>query len=247
MKNSYSAILLALLLVCILLLPVAAVQTTEGSFEGTITRGSRFTVTIIGLPNTAYYVWIPHTSTMTGLPHDQPPVIAGSQSDLRQDPPDGPYLIGSYRYSGGGGDTIRDDIPPSTPDMPNTRYYGQVTTDSDGLATVEFLTSFNTAIRSYSVKVENPRSAETGNLLVEIHTYSRTVPPTTVTTVPATTMTIATTIAPTTVITTQPVTTASVTTTETTVPVQTTAQKVPLAAGTGVLALAAVLAINRRR
>ncbi len=246
MRKLHAVVPLFLLLVCIVLIPVAALQTAEGSFEGSITRGSRFTVTIIGLPYTGYYVWIPHTSTMTGLPHDQPPVIAGSQSDLRQDPPDGPYVIESYRYSGGGGDTIRDDIPPSTPDMPNTRYYGLVTTDSSGQATVEFLTSFNTALRSYSVKVENPRSADTGNLLVQIHTYSRTVPPTVVTTAEVTTNPV-TTVSTTTSVTTLPETTTPVPVPTTSAsPAQTTAPKVPLAAGTGLAALAALMVIRRK-
>jgi hypothetical protein len=60
--------------------------------------------------------------------------------------------------------------------MPNTRYYALVTTDNRGQATVEFLTSVNTGLRSYSVKVENPRSVDSDNQLVELQVYSRRAP-----------------------------------------------------------------------
>lgn len=247
MRVEHARIITALVLAGLLLVPVCAIKTAEGSFEGTITRGSRFTVTVIGLPNTAYYIWIPHTSTMTGGPHDQPPVITGSQSGIQQDSPEGPYPIGSYRFDNGGGMTIRDDIPPSTPEFPNTRYYGLVTTDSAGLATVEFLTSFNTAIRSYSVKVENPRSAGSDNLLVEIHAFSRTIPPIIATTV----LNTATPLPETTVGNTPAMTTIPPATTQSSVPAttksdQTPPRRTPLGPVAAVLATCAGLTMIRR-
>jgi hypothetical protein len=60
--------------------------------------------------------------------------------------------------------------------MPNTRYYALVTTDSSGQATIEFLTSVNTGLRSYSVRVENPRSIDSDTLLVVVQVYSRRAP-----------------------------------------------------------------------
>jgi len=169
-------VLIGIICLIFTVVPVFAVKTAEQSIGGSITRGSRFTVTITGIPNSSYYVWLPHTSSMTGEPHDQPPVIAGSQFNIMEDPADGPYTIGSYRYNNGGGMTIRDDIAPSAPGMPNTQYYALVTTDSKGQATVEFQTSFYTGLRSYSVKVENPRSIDSDTLLVELHVYSRKAP-----------------------------------------------------------------------
>ena len=99
---------------CFLLvvLPVTAVKMAEQSVGDSLTRGSRFTVTITGIPNSSYYIWIPHTSSMTGEPRDQPPVIADSQTNVAEDPDDGPWPIGSYQYNNGNGQTIRDDIPP---------------------------------------------------------------------------------------------------------------------------------------
>lgn len=249
MRLLHAKILLVLILVFLVLFPVvSAVKTAEGSLGGTIARGSRFTVTIIGLPNTEYYIWVPHTSTMTGAPHDQPPVIAGSQSDIRQDPPEGPWPIGSYRFSNGGGMTIRDDIPPSLPDFPNTRYYALVKTDSAGQATVEFLTSFNTAIRSFSVKAENPRSVDSDNLQVLLSTYSRGV---TTTGIPATSQPVTTTVQPTTASTPPPTVTTLPETTgqipaETTTPVQTPTQKAPLEIWSGIFALVAGLLVMRK-
>jgi hypothetical protein len=135
--------------------------------DNALTRGSRFTISITGLPDTPYYVWLTRTSTMTGEPGDQPPVIVPFQSTVQQDPPDGPYTIGSYVFNNGNGRTIRDDIAPSTPEMSNTGYYALVTTDASGRAVVAFQTSFATATRTFSVKVENPRSAANSDILIE--------------------------------------------------------------------------------
>jgi hypothetical protein len=170
--------MMIVIIACFLLgvIPGSAVKTAEQSVGDSLTRGGRFAVTITGLPNSSYYLWIPHTSSMTGEPRDQPPVIADNQMNVEEDPDDGPWPIGSYQYNNGNAQTIQDDIAPSTPDMPNTRYYALVTTDSSGQATVEFLTSINTGLRSYSVKVENPRSIDSDNLLVEVRVYSRRAP-----------------------------------------------------------------------
>jgi len=178
MEKGHLRLMVLIGIICLIftVVPVYAVKTAEQSLGGSITRGSRFTVTITGIPNSSYYVWLPRTSSMTGEPHDQPPFIAGSQYNIMEDPADGPYTIGSYRYNNGGGMTIRDDIAPSAPGMPNTQYYALVTTDSRGLATVEFQTSFYTGLRSYSVKVENPRSIDSDTLFVDLQTYSRNAP-----------------------------------------------------------------------
>jgi len=130
--------------------------------EDTLTRGSGFTVTITGKPNTAYYVWVARTFSMSGEPGDQPPVIAGNQMNVVQDPQGGPYVIGSYRYNNGNGRTILDDIAPSTTTSSNTRYYAQVTTGIDGVALVGFRTSSATADKKFSIIAQNPQSpAET--------------------------------------------------------------------------------------
>jgi hypothetical protein len=176
MRRKYQHCIAFLFLACFLLavIPASATQSTEQSLSDSLTRGSRFTVTITGLPNTSYYIWLPGTFTMTGEPYDQPPIITDNTANVVKDPPGGPYTIGSYRYNNGGGSTIRDDVAASTAAMPNTNYYAQVTTDETGRALVEFQTSVYTAIRSYSVKVENPQAPESDNILVEQKSYSRT-------------------------------------------------------------------------
>ena len=230
-------------------IPVSAVTTAEQSIGDSLTRGSRFTVTITGLPNSSYYIWLPHTSSMTGEPRDQPPVIADNQVNVMEDPPDGPWPVGSYRYNNGNGQTIRDDVAPSTPEMPNTRYYALVTTDYTGLATVEFLTSINTGLRSYSVKVESPKSIDSDNLQVEIRVYSRkgpdsigifTSPQTVITTVMPTT-----TESPPPVITTLPVTTTPEPV-QTPLPAQTPTQKSSLGIGTVLLAAGLCFLLMKR-
>jgi hypothetical protein len=251
MKEVRSSILAIVVIACFLfcMVPaVSAVKTAEQSVGDSLTRGGRFTVTITGLPNSSYYVWIPHTSSMTGEPRDQPPVIADYQTNVAEDPDSGPYTIGSYRYYNGGGQTIRDDIAPSTADMPNTRYYALVTTDTAGQATVEFLTSVNTGLRSYSVKVENPGSAESDNLLVELRVFSRKAPASIgIDTIPVTSMT---TSLPTTVVSTPAETTTIPTTTAEPVPTTTptpqpTTKKAAAGTGTGIIAAAICLFLMR--
>jgi hypothetical protein len=256
MRDILLKFIIIIIISCFLLavIPVSAVKSTEQSVGGSITRGSRFTVTITGLPNSSYYIWIPHTSTMTGEPHDQPPVISDSQMNVMQDPVDGPWPIGSYPFNNGDGMTIRDDIPPSTADMPNIRYYALVTTNNEGQATVEFLTSFNTKLRSYSVKVESPKSIDSDNLLVELHVRSRSAPaPIEIFTPP---QPIITTVMPTTTeipepVTTVPVSTIPIITTaepvQTSLPVQTPTQKAPITTGTGIFAAGLVFFLKRRR
>jgi len=151
----------AVITVSFLLIPLVSADETG------LTRGSRFTITVTGTPNTPYYVWLTRTYTMSGEPGDQPPVLVAYQAKIEKDPPEGPYVIGSYKYNNGGGRTIIDDVAPSTASMSNTQYYGLVTTDSNGQAIVAFQTSSNTATRTFSVKVENPQSAAKNNILVQ--------------------------------------------------------------------------------
>ena len=143
-----------LILVCCAIFVVIPIT----SAEDTLTRGSGFTVTITGKPNTAYYVWVARTFSMSGEPGDQPPVILGGQMNVVQDPQGGPYVIGSYRYSNGNGRTILDDVAPSSATSSNTRYYAQVTTDIDGVSIVGFRTSSATADKKFSIVAQNPQS-----------------------------------------------------------------------------------------
>lgn len=158
MVQKYSPSITIFLITCCIavVFPVCATDTSPGD---SLTRGSQFTVIITGAPNTAYYVWLTRTFTLTGNPGDQPPVIAGGQSGVQKDPPGGPYTIGMYAFNNGNGRTILEDVAPSTPDVPNTNYYALVTTDRDGRAVVAFQTSSGTATRTFSIKAENPRSA----------------------------------------------------------------------------------------
>jgi hypothetical protein len=175
MKSRYLPVLLLILLTLalVIIIPVAATKSVEQSFSDTLTRGSPFTVTITGLPNTSYYIWLPRTFTMTGEPGNQPPYIADNQLNIRKDPSGGPYPIGSYQYNNGNGRTIRDDVAPSTATMPNINYYALVRTNNNGQAVVEFQTSLNTGLHSYSVRVENPGSVDSDDLLVQIRVFSR--------------------------------------------------------------------------
>lgn len=169
--RSYCLIILACFFAVLISIIIA--DAAEQSIGDSLTRGSRFTVTITGLPNTTYYVWLTGTFTMSGEPYDQPPVIADGTENVVKDPVGGPYTIGSYKYNNGNGRSILDDVAPSTTNMSNTNYYAQVTTDASGSALVLFQTSIYTATRHYSVKSENPSNPESENFNVEEKSYSR--------------------------------------------------------------------------
>lgn len=175
--RTFPLILLVLyLMTFFIVIPAASSKTAEQSVSDPLIRGSRFTVTITGIPNSSYYIWLPRTSSMTGEPYDQPPVIADYLENIRKDPDGGPYPIGSYQYNNGNGRTIRDDIAPSATSMSNTNYYALATTDPNGQVVVEFQTSQYTGLQSYSVKVENPESVDKDNLQVDIAVHSRKAP-----------------------------------------------------------------------
>ncbi|MGA2698169.1 MAG: hypothetical protein ABSE74_00815 [Methanoregula sp.] len=165
-KSAVFILVLSACCICLLAAPALAISTTSG-IGGTLVRGHQFTIDITGKPNTAYYVWLPGTWSLSGEAGDQPPIVVPNQGNVEQDPENGPYTIGSYRYYNGGGRTILDDVAPSSSLMPNTSYYALVTTDESGQAVVAFGTSMNTAMISYSVRVENPTSVNNETLLVQ--------------------------------------------------------------------------------
>jgi hypothetical protein len=240
MIRKYSEFVTIFSFVCFFALAIPACTAAS---DDTLTRGSQFTITITGLPNTAYYVWVASTSTLTGSAGDQPPVIVGGQSAIQKDPPGGPYTIGNYAFGNGNGRTILDDVAPSTPDMSNTNYYALVTTDRDGRAIVAFQTSSSTATRTFSIKVENPGTAAKTNVAVELGV------PVKITVLPTPTAYLPTTTPPTTVPVTFTATTPLPTTIVTTIPgpTATPSQASPFGTEAGILAVIAALGLIGKR
>jgi hypothetical protein len=163
-----------IMMVCIVFVLPLVVAVADAVSSGGLTPGSGFIVSITGNPGTPYYVWLTRTSTMSGAPGDQPPVISGGISDVEKDPPNGPYLIGMHTISKGG--TIIDDVAPAPDGLPGTNYYALVTTNADGVAIVQFRITPGTAVRTYSVKVED-RTGAAGNFNVQANLFPRTTPP----------------------------------------------------------------------
>jgi hypothetical protein len=164
-----------LLIVCVAFVIPLMTAVADAQSSGSLTRGSGFTVTITGNPRTPYYVWLTRTSPMSGAPGDQPPVISGELAGVEKDPAEGPYLIGMHIVSSGS--TIIDDVALAPDGRPGTNYYALATTDTSGLAVVEFRTSSRTAVRTYSVRVED-RGGNSGNFYVQANLFSRTTSPT---------------------------------------------------------------------
>jgi PKD repeat protein len=127
--------------------------------KDSVLRGQRFSVTIVGKPGSACYLWVNNTGTMTGAPEDQPPTIMVS-APVYQDPYGGPFLIGAHPILGAGGKIILQDVPKSTTNVSRNEYYAKVMTSSSGVATVEIRTSPQTKPGTYRLRVENPRLAD---------------------------------------------------------------------------------------
>ena len=151
MSGKYT--LVGTILLLVLVLPILVlVAGAQGS--GTLVRGNTFTVTVIGSSRTAYDIWLKGTYAMTGEPGDQPPIIVAGQVDVVQDPPGGPYLIGSHTINGGS--IILDDVAPTSSVVSNTSYYAEVTTDASGYGVVLFRTSSATATQQFHIVAQNP-------------------------------------------------------------------------------------------
>ncbi|MDR2855642.1 MAG: Ig-like domain-containing protein [Methanomicrobiales archaeon] len=122
-------------------------------FENTqVTQQSTVTATLYGHPHSDYYVWFMDTKKMTGQYGDQPPQFSKDQETTSNDPQNGPYIIGSYVYSKGGGTSIQENVAglPSH----GVLYYAQVRTGSNGQATITFVMSRGTKPGLYTVRAE---------------------------------------------------------------------------------------------
>ncbi|MDD1719220.1 MAG: DUF3821 domain-containing protein, partial [Methanoregulaceae archaeon] len=92
--------------------------------KDSVVRGNPFSVTITGRPNTAYYLWVKGTSSMTGNTTDQPPQVVRDQDSVAQDVPAGTQTgIGNYVFEGGAGKTISMDVPDNP--LSGTVYYAR--------------------------------------------------------------------------------------------------------------------------
>ena len=133
-----------------------------------VVRGNPFEVTITGRPDSAYYLWVKGTGSMSGAPHDEPPSIVPSQDGVHMDPAIGPWPIGQYGNSGSD-KTIQSDVAQfyGDRDVSGTSYYASVTLSASGTRSVRFQTTGDTVERNYTIRVErpdpfNPPASDTG-------------------------------------------------------------------------------------
>jgi len=134
---------------------VTATSTPVPSSTTITNRGKSnvLSVTITGLPNDDYILWVKDSSSMTGLSGDEPPMILPGQDGIKQDNSAGPIMYGRYQIYGGGGKTVKQDVPDD-PDYHGTRYYADVMLNSSGTRTVELKTTKDTKDKMYSIRVE---------------------------------------------------------------------------------------------
>ncbi len=242
------------LLAGLVLIPALLIVAAGAQESGVLTRGQTFTVTVIGSPRTAYDIWPRGTHFMTGKPGDQPPVVVPGQADVVQDPPGGPYVIGSHPINGGG--TILDDVPPDSSTTSATAYYAEVTTGVNGYGVVLFQTSPATATgQQFQITAENPADlSEEVSVILGAPTPAPTQPvpmplPTTMAApfIPVPTATVPETPSPTTA---SPTAAPLFTPQPTGTPAETTPLRgMPLPAGVGIAAagIGLLLAAGRRR
>jgi len=125
--------------------------------KDSVVRGNPFSVTITGKPNSAYYLWVKGTGSMTGNALDQPPSIVLAQDSVAKDANAGPFTIGAYVYQGSS-KTIQSDVPKyyGATDVNGTVYYALVTLSNSGTRTVGFTTTKDTKDKKYTIRVERP-------------------------------------------------------------------------------------------
>jgi PKD repeat protein len=135
-----------------------------------VTRTNPFTANITGRPNTLYTIWILNNPchVMTGEDCKQPPMIPIGQRDVYFDKNNSEYYpIGSQKVVPTQcliDANVRDTIPYTieydqriySPED-GIRYYANVKTDEDGLASVRFETTTATAPITYTVHVQGTK------------------------------------------------------------------------------------------
>jgi trimeric autotransporter adhesin len=124
-----------------------------------VVRGYPFSVTITGMPNTPYLLWVEGTSLISNE-SNQPPTIIEDQDNVRQDPITGPFPIGDYAFQDGAGRTIRQDVAQYSDgiNVNGIAYYAQVTLSNVGTRTIGFRTTTNTKDQTFTIRVERQDS-----------------------------------------------------------------------------------------
>lgn len=102
-----------------------------------ITRGTSFTIQVIGQPKTDYYLFVKSTQS------NPAPYIILNQKNVERG------VGGSYITESG--KRLDDSVPTDDPD----RYYAKITLDSGGKLSVGFQTNIDTDTKKYTLRVEN--------------------------------------------------------------------------------------------
>ena len=123
----------------------------------TVIQGDAFSVTITGKPDSAYYLWVEDTSSLSGMVGDQPPSLLLSQDGVRMDPKGGPWPIGQYVFEGST-KSIQQNVAQfyGRDNVWGVVYYASVTLDRNGNRTIGFSTTSKTKDQDYTIRVERP-------------------------------------------------------------------------------------------
>jgi len=136
--------------------------------KDSVVRSKPFSVTITGKPMTTYVVWVKGTGNLGGGLDGQPPMFNLGQDGVKLDANQGsadaqrayavanPTTALGYAYqNAGAGRIVFDDVAHQSADVGYGTLVGaNVTTNSAGVRTVEFVTTNQTKAQKYTIRVE---------------------------------------------------------------------------------------------
>ncbi len=136
--------------------------------KDSVVRSKPFSVTITGKPATTYVVWVKGTSNLGGGLDGQPPLVNTGQDGVKLDANQGSaaaqraYAVANNKtalgyafQNAGAGRIVFDDVAHASADVGfGTLVAANVTTNSAGVRTVEFVTTNQTKAQKYTIRVE---------------------------------------------------------------------------------------------
>lgn len=143
--------------------PELKIRTDSDSIQ----RGNSFYTIIDGPPGAEVYLWLQKTGSMAST--DQVPyIIVDDLINVKTDKPQGPYQIGKYQFSRGGGESIKADVLDDRLNH-GTTYYALVTLGSAGSKVIPWKSTENTKEGRYTIRVES--SSGSGTVTDEVNIW----------------------------------------------------------------------------
>ncbi len=129
-------------------------DTTITASKDTVVRNNDFAVTITGRPNSYYALWVKGSATESNI--TVPRIKTGQQGVVVSD-----ALVGAYTWKTG--TTVTADTPGANALLnilaDGTGSYANVTTNDNGVRTVQFMTNQSTNDKTFTIRVQRTQAA----------------------------------------------------------------------------------------